>query len=67
MKAGRDRIEKNPDKRVQQANCTLGQAFGWDSRGYQAPAFAQRLDAEVPEAGNLGLDCSGVSGPLIHG
>jgi len=45
----------------------LGQAFGWGSTEHQAPAFAQRVDAEGPDVVNLGLDRSGIYGPLIHG
>ena len=45
----------------------LGQTLGRDGAEHHAPTFAQCVDAEGSNLVNLGVDRSGINGPLRHG
>ena len=45
----------------------LGESLGRDGAEHHAPAPSERVDAEGPDLVDLGLDRSGIDGPLIHG
>ena len=49
------------------AHNVLGQPLGRDGAEHHAPALAKGVDAEGPDLVDLGLDRSGINGPLIHG